>query len=247
MGQGVGKFISSAGNARDRSLVIWRGAVKGGTIRNTLDTELSNDALRDEMLAERVPSDLRAFAELYRRHRASILRYLSARTQDPATAEDLTAQVFFKALSSAKTFRGRGSYRAWLYRIARNTLMNWRAEKARLQIPVASLPEESDDEDSPTVIALAQEEQDLLWDTVGELSEAQREVVRLRYWKDLPIEEIARRTGRTTGAIRVLLHRSIRSLRQRLTGKDLTAILGATGAAASIAIYSVHRQRKNNS
>lgn len=116
-----------------------------------------------------------------------------------------------------------------------------------MQIPVAELPEDSDHEDSPTVITLAREERDLLWDTVDELSDAQREVVRLRYWKELPIEEIARRTGRTTGAIRVLLHRSIQSLRKRLTGKDVTAILGATGAAASIAMYSRRRQRRNNS
>ena len=225
--------------------MAWDG--KGGIIRSTLETHLSNDAPQDEALAQRVPSDLRAFAELYRRYRKPIYAYLSARTKDAATAEDLTAQVFFKALSAGDTFRGRGSYRAWLYQIARNTLTNWRTEKARLQIPVADLPEDSDQEDSPSVITLAQEEQALLWDTVAELSDAQREVVRLRFWKELTIEEIASRTGRTTGAIRVLLHRSLRSLRKRLNGKDLSAILGATGAAASIAIYSIHRQRKHNS
>lgn len=220
---------------------------KEARIRNTLETHFSNDVPRDEVLAERTRSDLYAFAELYRRYRRPIHRYLSARTQDTASVEDLSAQVFLKAMTSADTFRGDGSYRAWLYQIAHNTLMNWRAEKARLQISVAAIPEESDQEDSPTVIALAQEEQELLWDTVAELPEAQREVVRLRYLEDLTIEEIAGRTGRTTGAIRVLLHRSMHSLRKRLNGKDLTVILGATGAAASIAIYSVHRQRKRNS
>jgi RNA polymerase sigma-70 factor (ECF subfamily) len=220
---------------------------EGGTIRNTLETHISNDVPRDEVLAAKTTSDLYAFAELYRRYRRPIYRYISARTQDAASAEDLTAQAFLKALNSAHTFRGDGSYRSWLFQIARNTLLNWRVEKARLHIPVATIPEESDQEDSPTVITLAHEEQDLLWDTVAELPPAQREVVRLRFLKDLTIEEIAGRTGRTAGAIRVLLHRSMRTLRKRLNGKDLTAILGATGAAASIAIYSVHRQRKRNS
>lgn len=223
------------------------GRQEEASIRDTLHAQQSNDLRTDEGLAERTPSDLSAFGEIYRRYRSPIYRYLYSRTGDGATAEDLTAQVFFKALKAADSFRGQGTYRSWLFQIARNTLTNWRSEKARLHIPVADVPEDSDDEDSPTVITLAREERDLLWDTVDELSDAQREVVRLRYWKELPIEEIARRTGRTTGAIRVLLHRSIRSLRERLSGKDVTAILGATGAAASIAMYSRRRQRRNNS
>src|SRR5947208_6034664 len=93
------------------------------------------DPARDEVLAERTPSDIYAFAELYRRYRRPVYRYVRART-DEVTAEDLTAQVFLKALRSAETFRGDGTYRAWLFRIARNTVANWRTEKARLQIPM---------------------------------------------------------------------------------------------------------------
>lgn len=189
----------------------------------------------------------RSPTELYRRYRKSVYRYLYARTHDEATAEDLTAQVFLKALSAGESYRGEGSYPGWLFTIARNTLTNFRSEKARLQIPVAEIPDGIDGEDSPTAIALAKEESALLWEMVADLPEAQREVIRLRYVKDLTIDEIARFTGRTTGAIRVLLHRSKLSLRKRLNAKDLSVILGATGAAASIAAYTVHRQRKRKS
>lgn len=199
------------------------------------------------MISEYTGSELQAFTELYVRYREPIRRYLASRTKDAATADDLTAQVFLKAFNGLQTFRGDGSHRAWLFQIARNTLTNWRLDKARLQIPVEDLPDPPDDAASPTVIALAREERDLIWDTVADLPAAQREVVRLRYWKDLTIDEIARATGRTTGAIRVLLHRSRRSMAARLNGKDLTVILGATGAAASIAIYSAHRQRRQRS
>ena len=187
-----------------------------------------------------------SFVDLYDRYHAPVLRYLRARTRDDATAEDLTAHVFLKAFSAADSFRREGAYRSWLFRIARNTLLNHRTARARSQIPMAKLPDEPAEEDSPTVAALAQEESELLWNVVAELPEAQREVVHLRFLNDLSVEEIARSTGRTRGAIRVLLHRSMTSLRKRLNAKDLTVILGATGAAASIAIYSVHRQRKRN-
>jgi len=203
-------------------------------------------AVPDEVLAGYTGSDLQAFTELYLRYRNPIHRYLATRAGDPATADDLTAQVFLKALNGAGSFRGDGSYRAWLFQIARNTLTNWKLDKTRLQISIEDLAERPDQTDSPTVITLAQEERELIWDTVADLPEAQREVVRLRYWKDLTIDEIARLTGRTTGSIRVLLHRSKRSMAKRLNAKDLTVILGATGAA-SLALYSAHRQRRQKS
>lgn len=216
---------------------------QGGLIR-IADEARPIRAVPDEALAGYTGSDLQAFTELYLRYRSPIHRYLAARTGDPATADDLSAQVFFKALNSAHSFRGDGSYRAWLFQIARNTLANWRLDKARLQVPIEDVLEAPDQTDSPTVIALAREERELIWETVADLPEAQREVVRLRYWKDLTIDEIARATGRTTGSIRALLHRSRRSLAKRLNAKDMSVILGATGAAASIVLYSAHRQRK---
>lgn len=202
--------------------------------------ERATDAVRSGY----TDSDLQAFTELYLRYRDAIHRFLAARTNDAATADDLTAQVFLKALNAARTFRGEGSHRSWLFQIARNTLIDWRSEKARMQIPVEEVPEETSAEDSPTVVALVREERDLLLDAVDELPEAQREVVRLRYWRDLTVDEIARVTGRTNGSIRVLLHRSKRTMARRLSAKDMSVILGATGAAASLAIYSARRQRR---
>lgn len=186
----------------------------------------------------------KGFADAYRRYHKAIFRYLESRVGDPATAEDLTGQVFLKAFAASRGFRGEASVKSWLFTIARNTLNNHRAEKARLLVPVAEIPEGTV-EDVPTASVLAREETRELWEVVDDLPAAQQEVIRLRYVRELSIDEIARLTGKTAGAVRLLLHRSRTSLAKRLKGRDLTVLLGATGAAASIAIYSVHRQRKH--
>lgn len=179
------------------------------------------DAPEDEELAARAGRDFAAFAELYQRYLEPVYRYVRSHTRDRATAEDLTAQVFFKALSSADTFKGDGSYRSWLFTIARNTVASWRAERKRKLVPIEDLPEHADPAPSAQSLAIASEEGALLWTAVARLPEAQREVVRLRYRLDLTIDEIARVTRRSSGAVRVLLHRARTRLHHVLKGKDL--------------------------
>jgi RNA polymerase sigma-70 factor (ECF subfamily) len=178
------------------------------------------EGVEDEELAARAARDFAAFAELYQRYLEPVYRYVRSQTRDRATAEDLTAQVFFKALSAADTFKGDGSYRAWIFTIARNTVASWRAERKKKLVPIESLPDHPDPAPSAQSLAIASEDRALLWTAVARLPEAQREVVRLRYRRDLTIEEIARATRRSTGAVRVLLHRA-RTRLQHVLKKDL--------------------------
>lgn len=175
----------------------------------------------DEELAARAASDFGAFAELYQRYLEPVYRYVRSQTRDRATAEDLTAQVFFKALSAADTFKGHGAYRSWIFSIARNTVASWRAERKRKLVPIEDLPEHPDPAPSAQSLAIASEDRDLLWTAVARLPEAQREVVRLRYRAELTIDEIARLTRRSSGAVRVLLHRARTRLQHLLKSKDL--------------------------
>lgn len=179
------------------------------------------DVPADEELAARAGRDFAAFAELYQRYLEPVYRYVRSQTRDRATAEDLTAQVFFKALDAADTFKGEGTYRAWIFTIARNTLATWRADKKRNLVPIEELPEHPDPAPSAPSLAIASEDRALLWTAVARLPEAQREVVRLRYLRELTIDEIARLTRRSSGAVRVLLHRARGRLQRLLESKDL--------------------------
>jgi RNA polymerase sigma-70 factor, ECF subfamily len=175
----------------------------------------------DKTLAERAERDFEAFAELYRRYLCPVYRFVRSQVPDDATAEDLTAHVFFKALSSAGSYRGDGSYSAWIFRIAHNSLSTWRRRAGRSVEVVEEVPERVDPTPSPPSQVIVGEERDLIWQTVSQLPPAQREVVGLRYIEDFSIEEVAEITRRSRGAVRILLHRARNRLRKALDGKDV--------------------------
>jgi RNA polymerase sigma-70 factor (ECF subfamily) len=178
--------------------------------------------LSDEHLARRADSDLGAFSELYSRYLCRVYGFIRSQTPDAASAEDLTAQTFFRALSGARSFSGEGSYRAWLFRIAHNTLASWRVKHSREPFAVGELPDRTDPSPSPASVVLAGEERHVLWRLVASLAPAQREVLALRYLEDLSTAEIAQATCRSRGAVRILLHRAHNALRGALEVKGLS-------------------------
>jgi len=170
-------------------------------------------------LALRASEDLDAFAELYRRYLCRVHGWIRTQVPSEAIAEDLTAQVFFRALASADSFRGQGSYSSWIYSIARNLVTSWR--RRRWVLVGSEVPEAEDPGPGPATLVIGSEQRAAVRATIKRLSPAQREVVTLRYLRELSISEVADVTGRSTGAVRILLHRARLALRKRLEDKDL--------------------------
>lgn len=174
------------------------------------------EELSDESLAAVADRDFDAFTELYRRYSCTIYRFVRSQTPSDPIAEDLTAHVFFKALSSAGSFRADGTYRSWLFRIAHNGLVTWRKAKARTTVSVADLPEVPDADPCPATQTVATEQKDTVRTAVEALPPAQREAIALRYLEELSIEEVGRALNKSAGAVRILLHRARTNLRRSL-------------------------------
>lgn len=157
-------------------------------------------------------TDLQQFAPLYERYFSRIYAYCRRRVASDAEAEDLTSQVFIRALSRLGTYQG-GSVAAWLFRIAHNSLANHYRDRR----PVASLESVVDDlpADLPETLDLINQAEQfaLLDDLLTYLSEEQRDLLALKLEGELSSDEIGEVVGKKSGAVRVELHRIIKRLR----------------------------------
>src|SRR5262245_21724218 len=95
---------------------MWRRGRANGS-----KNDAAEDPLDEEQIALRAILDPAAFAPLYRRYFPEIIAFCGRRLGNRSDAEDATSEIFRKALAKLDTFHG-GSFRAWLYTIAINTL-----------------------------------------------------------------------------------------------------------------------------
>ncbi len=184
------------------------------------------DELRLLRQAQRGDGD--AFAELYRAHVQTIYRYIAYRINDVQLADDLTADVFTKALQSLGRYEDQGKpFVAWLYRIARARVIDHYRRTDRR-------PVESDVEDEPLPIDLdmdapmiRREAAKVLRTAIAELTDDQQQVIILRFVEGHRIETVAQLMGKQPNAIKALQHRALRTLANRLerTGLDFESLL----------------------
>lgn len=168
--------------------------------------------------------DSKAFAREYDAHARRIYAFLYYRTLHRETAEDLTAQVFLKALERLESFNpSKGTFTAWIYAIARNALTDhFRARRDTVDIDdVWDLQNDDDVE--------ADAERRLLFENVRPHLQAlephQRELLLLRLWDGLSYAEIAEITGRTEAASKMAFSRAIAKLRKNVPALALLLLL----------------------
>src|SRR5574341_602728 len=98
---------------------------------------LETPSIDEADLARQATSSVDAFAELYRRHVTRVYRYHMAHTGSVKDSEDLTSQTFMAALEGIRSYRGSGSFAAWIMGIAsKKRLMFFRRSGTRPEIPL---------------------------------------------------------------------------------------------------------------
>ena len=157
------------------------------------------------------PADRPSFEEVYRRHERDIVRYLTLLLGRPDDAEDVAADAFGRAFEAWRAGRGpAGRPLPWLLTIARRLAMNrWRRRRL---IEWVRLPIGRRD---PGADASAADREFWLWlDALARaLPDRQREVLVLRYRRDLDDTEIGEVMGLSASGVRSLCARAIQSLR----------------------------------
>lgn len=160
-----------------------------------------------------------SFAELYDTYFDRVNRYFRYRAPSLWDADDLTAQVFIKALEKYHQFRGEAPVAVWLFRITHNAYVDYMRSRNRL-IPVDSGDEAAaGDHLMPEEQFLRAEEMARLREVLDTMDPDQRDVISLRYAGDLRFGQIARVLEKSESAVRMIHHRALKVLRARLGGE----------------------------
>jgi RNA polymerase sigma-70 factor, ECF subfamily len=173
----------------------------------------------DRLLVDAAKKDPSRFAELYELNFARVYAYIARRVRDRDVAQDLTSDVFHKALAGIQSFEWRGvPFAGWLLRIAANMIVDRSKRSGREVSGPDDLPDLPDLKAQPTL-----EEADRcgqLFRMVEQLPEDQRRVIGMRFAEEKSIREIATELGRSEGAVKQLQFRALQNLRARMEGAN---------------------------
>ena len=150
------------------------------------------------------------FQKLYRDNVSRIYRFIFYRVGGNVhVAEDLTSEVFMKAIENLSKLDPKGHPAAWLMTVARNRLKNYYRDK-KINLDVDDLSNIlSDDKEHESVVDLARLRQSL-----QKLKKADRRIVELKYLEGYSYKEISTIIGKATGAVRVQAHRACKTLKK---------------------------------
>jgi RNA polymerase sigma factor (sigma-70 family) len=174
------------------------------------------------LVARAAAGDSDAYAALVRPHEHVAYRVAVSITGWNADAQEAVQNAYVKAYRSLRRFRRGSAFRPWLLRIVVNEARNVRRSELRHERLVARAAGQHDpDAPGADEAVLARDEVSAVLDALAQLSEADRLVVALRYFAQLPDAEAAGLAGVTTGAYRVRLVRARRRLEALLEDADV--------------------------
>ena len=181
------------------------------------------DLEQEKQVVERAKKDTEAFGELYDHYYSQIFGYVLRRTASIEIAQDVTSEVFFKALKNLGQFRWRGTpFSSWLYCIATHEIANYFRKSKHGQFSLEEVSN-SISISSPSIEAEVLEAEEelkrhedflILHESISKLSVKYQEVITLRFFENKQVKEIGEILGKREGTVKSLLHRGLEKLRK---------------------------------
>jgi len=163
----------------------------------------------DRPLVEAAQADPRRFVELYERYVNRVYAFAARRVGNRAAAEDVTSEVFERALANLRRFEWRGSpFVAWLFRIAANVIADRWKELAHEAFDAPADEAVSYDDDV--------ERRAIVFQLVDRLPDVQRRVIEMRFVEGKSIRDVAEALQRSEGAVKQLQLRALENLRKSM-------------------------------
>jgi len=153
---------------------------------------------------------------LYDEYYDKIAHYAYVRIGDKSGAEDIASDVFLKAFESLKNYEERGvPMQAWLFKIAHNLVVDHlRKESNHIKVPIEKVEIKAEDDPQSTVEMKMELER--VAKVMGQLSNIQVEVIRLRFFGGLTAREVGNILNKSEGAVREMQRAALEKIRQLL-------------------------------
>lgn len=180
------------------------------------NVELANEA---ELIREAVTDDS-AFEVLYEHYFPKIYGYVGRRVGNKETTEDLVSVIFMKVFCNLKKYTPgdhSGSFRAWVYRIATNVIIDHYRKKGRNPdaIDIESISEPGDPSQDPGLNTMLIQDKAIVHSTLSTLPDKYQQILHLKYFAELKNTEIAEALDISANNVGVLLHRALQKFEEK--------------------------------